>query len=178
MNIRVEVPAPTKQQDLKFLPRVLVDNCRQLIESYHDIRGYGCLPDVLWRAEARDFVEVNDDLRKLFRKAPKIRGAKKANAIYLSIASALLAVEMLANDVFGWGVEFPAAKKKAASLLRDYLPASRVYLRDVYLCERNFTRPPSAALMSALTRPPVHVSPAHTGMVADLERDCAPTHIA
>ena len=168
MGTRVETSARAKR-DLKFLPRVLIDNCCRLIESYHDIHGYGCLADILWRAEAREFVEVNDDLHALFAKASKTRSAKKANAIYLSIAGALLAVEILADDLFGWSQEFPSARKKAIGLMHEFLPVSRTRLRDIYLCERNFIRAPSSALINAVLHPPVRVSAPHIGLYADLE---------
>lgn len=168
MNLHVVTPVPTKR-DLKFVPRALNDNCRRLIECYHDIHGYGCLPDILWRADVAEFVEVSGDLRCIFQKAAKIRSAKRANALYLTIASALLSVEILAGNLFGWGTEFPGAKRKAAAMLQELLPDSRLRLRDVYLCERNFIRAPNILPMSAVTHPPSQPSAARTGAVADPE---------
>ena len=69
--------------NLKFLPRALTENCQRLIESYHAIHGYACLPDILWRARAHDFVAMYDDLRVIFRKAAITRSAKKANSSYV-----------------------------------------------------------------------------------------------
>jgi hypothetical protein len=167
LNFHVAVPSAAKR-DLKFIPRALVDNCRRLIECYHDIHGYGCLPDILWRADVQDFVNVNEDLRRIFQKAAKTRSGKKANSLYLTIASALLSIEILANDLFGWGIEFPGAKRKAAGLLQEFLPASRIRLRDVYLCERNFIRAPSPSLLNAITHPPAQLVAEHAGPVAEI----------
>jgi hypothetical protein len=159
MSIETSGPANT---DLKFLPRLLTDNCLRLIESYHGIHGYACLPDILWRAEVRDFVEINDDLRRVFRKASITRSARKANTSYILIASALLSVEILASDFLGWGTRFPGAKRRAAGLLSEHLPATREFLKDVYLSQRNYIRP--QVIKAAILPPPEAVS--HAGPVS------------
>jgi hypothetical protein len=129
MEQRYRVPRPG--QDLG--KRLLSDNCRKLIESYHAIHGYACLPDILWRAEVREFVEMNDDLHHIFRQASITRSARKANSSYVLIASALLSLEILASNSLGWGARFPWAKRKAAGLLQEHLPPMRGRLKDVYL---------------------------------------------
>jgi hypothetical protein len=145
-------------RDLRFVPRVLSDHCQRLIESYHAIHGYACLPDILWRAEVREFVEIHEHLRAIFRKASITRSARKANLSYVQIASALLALEILASDFLGWGGRFPWAKKKAALLLEGHLPPAREYLKDVYLCQRNYVRPQA---VSTVIAPPPDVSQSH-----------------
>jgi hypothetical protein len=159
MGTETSGPANT---DLKFLPRLLTDNCRRLIESYHGIHGYACLPDILWRAEVRDFVEINDDLRRMYRKASITRSARKANTSYILIASALLSLEILAGDFLGWGTRFPGAKRRAAYLLSEHLPASREVLKDVYLSQRNSVR--SQVVKAAISPPPEAMS--HAGPVS------------
>jgi hypothetical protein len=139
--------------DLKFIPRALIENCEHLVESYHGIHGYGCLPDILWRAGVREFVEIHDNLWNLFRKASNTRSARKVNSSYVVIASALLSLEVLANDFMGWGTRFPGAKRRAASLLAEHLPPVRERLREVYLHQRNYVRMPVAAA-PALSSPP------------------------
>jgi hypothetical protein len=61
-------------------------------------------------------------------------------------------LEILANDFLGWGTRFPWAKRKAAYLLSEHLPASRELLRDVYLCQRNYVR--SQVVKAELSAPP------------------------
>ena len=139
-------------KDLKFIPRLLSDNCRKLIESYHAIHGYACLPDILWRAEVREFLEINDALHHIFRKASITRSAREANSSYLLIASALLSLEILASGSFGWGARFPWAKRKAAALLQEHLPPMRDRLQDVYLSQRNHIRP--QVIGTAIAPPP------------------------
>jgi hypothetical protein len=138
--------------NLKFLPRALTENCQRLIESYHAIHGYASLPDILWRAHAHDFVEMHDDLRFIFRKAAITRSAKKANSSYVSIASALLSLEILAGDFLGWGTRFPFARRKAAYLLGEFLPHGRQGLKNVYL------RQPYQVVSAAISPPELSVS--------------------
>ena len=49
--------ARTETFDLGALPPSLAAQCRSLIESYHEIHGYGCLPNMLWRAELEGFIK-------------------------------------------------------------------------------------------------------------------------
>jgi hypothetical protein len=156
--------------DLKFLPRLLTYNCRQLIESYHAIHGYTCLPDILWRAEVRDFVEINADLRRMLRKASITRSARKANTSYIVIAGALLSLEVLASDYLGWGTRFPFAKRRAAILLSEHLPAAREFLKDVYLSKRNFVR---SQVVKAEISPPPKVAMSYADPVSAPEYDPA-----
>ena len=44
--------------DFGFLPQNLRSQCRSLIESYHGLHGYGCLPDILWKAGLGPFIEI------------------------------------------------------------------------------------------------------------------------
>jgi hypothetical protein len=162
-----EASGPTNN-DLKFLPRVLTENCQRLVESYHAIHGYASLPDILWRAEVRDFVEMNSDLRVLYRKASITRSARKANASYVLIASALLSLEILATDFLGWGTRFPFAKRKAASLLAAHVPATRAQLRDVYLRQQNYVRP---QVINTAIAPPPDLATSHAGAAANFDED-------
>src|SRR5580704_7977980 len=77
-----------------FVPREMADKCRRLIESYHAIYGYVSLPDMLWLSDARDVIECDRDLMRIFRKASKSRGAKRANDSFLQIATAVVALEV------------------------------------------------------------------------------------
>jgi hypothetical protein len=119
--------------DFHFIPRELAAKSRKLIEGYHLIHGYGCLPDMLWHSDARDFIECNRELTQVFKNASKARGAKRANSSLLLIATIIFSVEVLARDFAGWGKRFPAAKREAEKMLRDIALRPHVWFMDRYL---------------------------------------------
>ena len=55
--------------DFSFLPKNLISQCQVLIESFHDLHGYSCLPDILWKARLGPFIETHEELRQQLRKA-------------------------------------------------------------------------------------------------------------
>jgi hypothetical protein len=118
---------------LRFVPRELAAKARKLVESYHAIHGYGCLPDLLWHSGARDVIECHRDLAQIFKTASKSRCAKRANESLLLVATVIFAVEMLARDFAGWGKRFPAAKREAERLLGDMAGQSHTWFMDMYL---------------------------------------------
>src|SRR5208282_6175921 len=95
--------------------------------------GYVGLPDMLWLSDARNFIECNDELTKLFKKASKSRGAKRANDSFLVIATTIVSVEVLARDFASWGKRFPAAKIEAEEVLGELPSQRRTWLMDLYL---------------------------------------------
>jgi hypothetical protein len=117
----------------RFVPRELALKCRKLIESYHAIYGYVGLPDMLWLSDARDIIETHRDLMRVFKRASKARGAKRANASFLLIATTIVSLEVLARDFSGWGKRFPAAKREAEKVLGDLPQLRRAWLMDLYL---------------------------------------------
>src|SRR5580700_4086864 len=117
----------------RFVPRELAIKCRQLIESYHAIYGYVGLPDMLWLSDARDIIESHRDLMRVFTKASKARGAKRANASFLLIATTIVSLEVLARDFSGWGKRFPAAQREAEKVLGELPQLRRTWLMDLYL---------------------------------------------
>ena len=119
--------------NFRFLPGELAVKCRALIESYHEMLGYGCLPDMLWHSDARNIVESDRELAQLFKNASKSRCAKRANDSLLLIATVVLSLEALARDFAGWGKRFPIAKREAERLLGGCLLRERVWLMDMYL---------------------------------------------
>jgi hypothetical protein len=139
-----------RSADLKFVPKYLAAKCQQLIETYHSIHGYACLPDMLWQSDVRNFIEARDDLQKVFRKASVTRSAKKANEGFVLIATAILSIEVLSSDFAGWGRRFPWAKRKADSLRRECMPDQRSRLMDMYLYPHRYI---NAALINALAPP-------------------------
>lgn len=119
--------------DFRFIPRELAAKSRKMIESYHDIHGYGCLPDLLWHSDARDIIECNRQLTQIFKSASKSRCAKRANDSLLLIATVIFSVETLARDFAGWGKRFSAAKREAQKMLDDVGLRPHVWFMDGYL---------------------------------------------
>ena len=158
MEITASVPdnrhdaarAETEMLDLGALPPTLVAQCRGLIYSYHDIHGYTCLPDMLWRAELEGFIKRQACLRQILRKASTTRSAKAANNGFVEIATAILSLEILASDFASWSTMFPGAKSIANALLRTR--SSRMFLMEYYLYPPKHISP---AILAALAPPPV-----------------------
>jgi hypothetical protein len=119
--------------DFRFVPCELADKCRTLIESFHAIYGYLALPDMLWLSDARGVIERHDDLTKIFKRASRSRGAKRANDAFLQIATLIVSLEVLARDFASWGKRFPAAKRDAEKLVGDFTSRRPAWLMDLYL---------------------------------------------
>jgi hypothetical protein len=116
----------------RFIPRELATKCRRLIESYHAIYGYVGLPDMLWLSDAREIIERDRELTRIFRRAARSRAAKRANDSFLQIATTIVALEVLARDFSGWGKRFPAAKRQAEKILGGLPQLRRTWLMDLY----------------------------------------------
>jgi hypothetical protein len=133
-GIAQEVDASaTINSSFRFVPGELASKCRSLIESYHGIYGYVGLPDMLWLSDARDVIECHSELAEVFKKASRSRGAKRANDSFLRIATAIVALEVLARDFAGWGTRFPTAKRAADKLFGEEPLRRRTWLMDLYL---------------------------------------------
>jgi hypothetical protein len=122
--------------DFGFLPKALTATCSRLIESHHEVHGYSTLAEILWHGETRDFIALHESVQQLFRKASITRSGKKANECYVTVATIILSLEILASGFAGWGERFPAARRRANLLLGNYLPNSRTHLTDTYLYRR------------------------------------------
>jgi hypothetical protein len=134
--------------DLGFLPNALTAQCENLIESYHELHGYSCLPDILWKARLGPFIESHRLLGQLLRKASTTRSAKKSNNGFVQIAKAILSLEVLASSFAGWSALYPESGSKACAILR------------------RTGRGPQMPLMEFYLNPPKHVSSAHAGALA------------
>ena len=139
--------------ELASLPQTLYVQCRGLIESYHDIHGYGCLPDMLWRAELEGFIKNCPCLRQILRKASTTRSAKAANRGFVEIATAILSLEILASDFATWSTMFPEARAVANALLRTR--SSRMFLMEYYLYPRRHISPSVFAALAPPVVPPL-----------------------
>jgi hypothetical protein len=114
--------------NFRFIPRELAIKCR----SYHAIYGYVGLPDMLWLSDARDIIERDRELTRIFKRAARSRAAKQANDSFLHIATTIVSLEVLACDFSGWGKCFPAAKGEAEKILGRLPQLRRTWLMDLY----------------------------------------------
>jgi hypothetical protein len=144
-------------QAYRFVPEELIGKCRALIESYHNMHGYAALPDMLWLSDARDVIECDHDLTRLFKRASKSRGAKRANDTFVLIATVVLTLEVLAGDFANWGKRFPEAKRAAEKALGDFPARKNSGLIDAYLYPSSGAR---RELANALASHPTAALPA------------------
>jgi hypothetical protein len=119
--------------DLGFAPPSLSSQCRSLIESYHELHGYGCLPDTLWKCRLAKLIEGHQVFRQLLRKASTTRSAKRSNESFVEIATTILALEILASSFAGWSTLYPDAAAKAGVILQGYARSPHMPLMEFYL---------------------------------------------
>jgi hypothetical protein len=119
--------------DFSFLPKSLTVQCQSLIESYHELHGYACLPDILWKARLGPFIETHREFRQLLRKASTTRSAKKSNQGFVRIATTLLSLEILASSFAGWSAIYPQAASSAQAILKQIARSPHMPLMEFYL---------------------------------------------
>jgi len=141
----------TEDFDLSFLPKSLTAQCRSLIESYHDLHGYTCLPDILWKARLGPFIEKHREFRQLLRKASTTRSAKKSNEGFVRIASTILSLEILASSFAGWSAIYPEAGLMASAILKRNARSPHMPLMEFYLYPPKYI---SSAAIATLVPPP------------------------
>src|ERR1700740_3234635 len=139
--------------DFNFLPKSLTVQCRSLIESYHELHGYACLPDILWKSRLGPFIETHHELRQLLRKASTTRSAKKANDGFVRIATEILSLEILASSFAGWSAIYPGPGEKARAILKRNARSSHMPLMEFYLYPPKYI---STAAIAKLAPPPSH----------------------
>jgi hypothetical protein len=137
--------------DFGFLPKSLMVQCRSLIESYHELHGYACLPDILWKARLGPFIETHREFRQLLRKASTTRSAKKANEGFVRITTTLLSLEILASSFAGWSAIYPEAGSAAQAILRRHARSAQMPLMEFYLYPPKYI---SSAAIATLAPPP------------------------
>ena len=152
----------TLDTDFSFIPKPLAAKCQRLIETYHAMNGYACLPDMLWHPERRDFIEMHKDFRQIFKRASTARSAKRANEGFVLIATTILSLEVLASDFANWSAKYPAAKRRALAILQEYTLNSHTWLMDRYLYPRSYINP---AFINALKPPDSAQSTGHATML-------------
>src|ERR1700681_4567757 len=148
---RASVADKTENFDLSFLPTSLTTQCQSLIESYHDLHGYACLPDILWKARLGPFIQTHQEFRQLLRKASTTRSAKKSNAGFVRIASTILSLEILASSFSGWSAIYPEAGSRAHAILKRNARSPHMPLMEFYLYPPKYI---SSAAIATLVPPP------------------------
>lgn len=136
--------------DFNFLPGNLTAQCRSLIESYHEVHGFACLPDILWKSRLGPFIERHRELRQSLRKASTTRSAKKSHDGFVRIATTILSLEILASSFAGWGAIYPEAAELARELLRRNGNGQHMPLMDFYLYPPKYI---SSAAIATLAPP-------------------------
>src|ERR1700689_5398295 len=138
--------------DFGFLPQNLRNQCRSLIESYHELHGYACLPDILWKAGLGPFIETHREFRQLLRKASTTRSAKKSNEGFTQIATTLLSLEILSSNFAGWSTIYPQAASTAKSILKQHTRLSHTPLMESYLYPPKYISSAAIATLAAPIR--------------------------
>jgi len=142
-----------RSPDFGFLPQNLRSQCRSLIESYHGLHGFGCLPDILWRAGLGPFIETHREFRQLLKKASTTRSAKKSRDGFTQIATTLLSLEILASNFAGWSKIYPQAASTAKSILKRHARLPSTPLMESYLYPPKYL---SSAAIATLAAPTIH----------------------
>jgi hypothetical protein len=136
--------------DFSFLPKNLVSQCQVLIESFHDLHGYSCLPDILWKAGLGPFIEAHAPLRQVLRKASTSRSAKKTNTGFVRIAATILSLEILASRFAGWSSIYPREATRSREILKAIARALPNPLIEFYLYPPKYL---NSAAIAALAPP-------------------------
>src|ERR1700683_1230533 len=137
--------------DFGFLPKSLTAQCRSLIESYHELHGYACLPNILWKARLGPFIETNREFRQLLRKASTTRSAKKSHEGFVRITMTLLSLEILASSFAGWSAIYPEAATAAQAIIRSHARSTQMPLMEFYLYPPKYI---NSAAIATLAPPP------------------------
>src|SRR6202453_143999 len=136
--------------NLSFLPKSLTAQCQSLIVSYHELHGYACLPNILWKARLGHFIEAHQEFRLLLKKASTTRSAKKSNESFVRIATTILSLEILASSFSGWSTIYPDAGSLAQAILLRNARSPHMPLMEFYLYPPKYI---SSAAIAALALP-------------------------
>jgi hypothetical protein len=145
----------SEEFELGFLPANLTRQCRSLIESYHEVHGFACLPDVLWKFRLGPFIQRQRELRQCLKKASTSRSAKKANEGFVQITTAILSLEILASSFAGWSAIYPEAGETARNILKRHARGPHMPLMEFYLYPpKHISSAAIATLMPPASRQP------------------------
>jgi hypothetical protein len=136
--------------DFGFLPKSLTSQCRVLIESFHALHGYSCLPDILWKSGLGPFIEAHTQLQALLRKASTTRSAKKSNEGFVKIATTILSLEVLASRFAGWSTIYPKDASRSQAIQKAHARGRHTPLIEFYLYPPKYR---NSAAIAALVPP-------------------------
>jgi hypothetical protein len=178
-NLNGSDPVPraseTESVDFSFLPKSLISQCQVLIESFHDLHGYSCLPDILWKAGLGPFIKTHAQLRHLLRKASTTRSAKKSNAGFAEIATTMLSLEILAGRFGGWSNIYPHEATKSQEILKTIARVAKNPLIEFYLYPPKY---PNSAAIAALALPRnAHDADVYVAPIEEAARRTAVGHL-
>jgi len=156
--------------DFSFLPESLAGQCRRLIEGYHELHGYTCLPDILWKAGLGPFIETHREFRQILKKASTTRSAKKSNEGFVQIATTLLSLEILASSFAGWSAIYPQAASRALAILKHNARGPHMPLMEFYLYPPKHI---SSAVIATLAPPATTRQPSDADLYRALRPDPA-----
>lgn len=122
-----------KDHAFGFVPEELRAQCHRLVVTFHEIHGYACLPDMLWKAGLAGFISWHRPLNDAWQNASTARSARRANEFYVIVAGEVLALEVLARDNGRWSLASPLGKNQSIELLEGGAPSSRTWLIEQYL---------------------------------------------
>jgi hypothetical protein len=143
-------PGTIENIDFGFLPKSLTSQCQVLIESFHELHGYSCLPDMLWKAGLGPFIEGHEQLRQLLRKASTTRSAKKSNLDFVKIATTILALEILSSRFAGWSTIYPQPASRSRAIQTAHARGRHTPLIEFYLYPPKYR---NSAAIAALVPP-------------------------
>ncbi len=141
-------PGTAKDIDFGFLPKSLTSQCQVLIDSFHELHGYSCLPDMLWKAGFGPFIEAHEQLRQLLRKASTTRSAKKSNEGFVKIATTILSLEILASQFGGWGTIYPQDASRSRTIQKTMARGRHTPLIEFYLYPPKYPNPAAIAALA------------------------------
>jgi hypothetical protein len=164
--------------DFSFLPKSLTLQCQSLIESYHELHGYACLPDILWKARLGPFIQAHREFRQLLKKASTTRSAKKSSEGFARIATTLLALEILASSFAGWSAIYPQAAARAQAILKRNARGPHMPLMEFYLYPpKHISSAAIATLVPPASREPREASIDRTSMLELAGGKIAPDYL-
>lgn len=143
-------PGTAENIDFGFLPKSLTSQCQVLIESFHELYGYSCLPDILWKAGLGPFIEEHEQLRQLLRKASTTRSSKKSNQGFVKIATTILSLEILASRFAGWSAIYPKDASRSLTIQMTNARGRHTPLIEFYLYPPKYR---NSAAVAALVPP-------------------------
>ncbi len=139
---RRKLTAPVAgDHEFGFVPEALRTQCHKLVVSFHEMHGYACLPDMLWKAGLAGLIDRHKALRNALQKASTARSARRANEFFVIIAAESLALEVLARDYGNWSGAAPAARAKALEVLEAGTSAARTWLIEHYFYPPRYDSP-------------------------------------